>query len=211
MSSPIDDKLERKRMIKEAYVDGLSLKKTTGYSRDTIIRNSVGNFSSPHYTTINRWKNKDMSLSSQKERLKRCGRQSKWSEDQKKVVIGYAVDLRLESKAVSLETITNFTNYHLTPNMSETSILRLLKSYNFTSQKAMVRNSRLVSEEVVDDAIKFLLKVRDMNLEPDQLVFMDETGLWSNHTPSRTYNPKSRYEILILLKLTDFPFFVDSF
>ena len=63
-----------------------------------------------------------------------------------------------------------------------------MNEYGFSSQKAMSRSSRMVTEEVVDGAISSIEEIRSYGFEPDQLLFMDETGLWSNVREPRTYH-----------------------
>jgi len=43
----------------------------------------------------------------------------------------------------------------------------------------------------VEDAISFILKIRDYGFPPHRIITMDETGLWSNVVSPRTYHFKS--------------------
>jgi len=61
----------------------------------------------------------------------------------------------------------------------------------FSSQKAMTRSSRMVTLEVVDDALSSIEEIRSYGFSPDQVLFMDETGLWSNVKNRQTYNFKN--------------------
>jgi hypothetical protein len=63
-----------------------------------------------------------------------------------------------------------------------------MNEFGFSSQKAMSRSSRMVTEEVVDAAISSLEEIRSYGFGSDQLLFMDETGLWSNVREPRTYH-----------------------
>ncbi len=54
--------------------------------------------------------------------------------------------------------------------------------------------------DVANEAVEFLLSLRARRLRPDQILFMDETGLWSNAVERRTYNFVNLYATLIFLK-----------
>jgi hypothetical protein len=77
----------------------------------------------------------------------------------------------------------------------------------FSSQKVMSRSSRMVSPETVDDALSFIEEIRGYDFPPHRLLFMDETGLWSNVTAPKTYHFTNWYANLILLNFLSFSFF----
>ena len=61
-----------------------------------------------------------------------------------------------------------------------------MKRFGFSSQKT-------VSEDVVEDALDAILELRSYEFSPDQLLFMDETGLWSNVAQPKTYHFANGY------------------
>jgi hypothetical protein len=75
-------------------------------------------------------------------------------------------------------------------------VSKIMGEYGLSFQKAMGRESRMVDEKVVDDAIKFLEEFRNEGWKPINTYFMDETGAWSNVGPSGTYKPINSYEII---------------
>ena len=49
----------------------------------------------------------------------------------------------------------------------------------------------MVSPQVVEDALDFIAEIREYELPDHRLLFMDETGLWSNVAKPRTYHYKN--------------------
>jgi hypothetical protein len=69
-----------------------------------------------------------------------------------------------------------------------------MKENGMSSQRSMTRASRLVNEEVVEDALSSIEEIRSYGFPPDRVICMDETGLWSNVTKLATYNIKNWYD-----------------
>jgi hypothetical protein len=46
----------------------------------------------------------------------------------------------------------------------------------------------MVSRKVVEDALDAIVELRSYDFSPEQLLFMDETGLWSKVTQQKTYH-----------------------
>jgi hypothetical protein len=51
---------------------------------------------------------------------------------------------------------------------------------------------------VVDDALSCIEEIRSYEFPPDQVLFMDETGLWSNVRQQSTYHFRNWYENVFL-------------
>ena len=70
-----------------------------------------------------------------------------------------------------------------------------MSEYGLSYQMAMSRNSRMTSIEVAA-SFDFLMDIRSMDLDPKDIIVMDETGLWSNVTRKRTYHFINLCELL---------------
>ena len=66
----------------------------------------------------------------------------------------------------------------------------------------------LVSDQVVDDAMKAIVELRGRGYAPEHTYVMDETGLWSNVMQPHTYSPVGRYALTAFPKT---PIFVHIF
>lgn len=113
------------------------------------------------------------------------------NEDQEALLVGFALSCRSSLEPVSLETLKNFCEAHLPATPSLLTFSRIMTKHGFSSPKAMSRSSRMVTQEVVDNAISTIEEIRSYGFAPDQLLFMDETGLWSNVREPRTYHLRS--------------------
>ena len=143
--------------------------------------------------TIHRWLFDDISPSAEKERLSRRGSKPLFPEDMVKLAMGFAVDLRLDLQAVDRGAIVDFVHGFCGIKPQPQRVSEWLLSHGFSSQMSMARSSRMTSLEVAEEAVEFLLSLRHMNLQPNQILFMDETGLWSNVVERRTYNFRNLY------------------
>lgn len=145
--------------------------------------------------TIYRWMKDPITPAIQRERNSHRGRKPKLTAVEEKIIIGYAMSLRALHEPVSQRTLIGFANAHLGKKLSKPQVSALSKKYNWSSQRSLPRESRMTTEEVVDDAIEFLALLRDLKVPPNLLWVMDETGLWSNTVPRRTLNPRGGYDI----------------
>ena len=137
---------------------------------------------------IHRWLKQDLSIEAQEAREERRGSAPLLSDDQLSLLVGFACSLRQSLKPVSLDTLTDFCNSHLTKTPSRGTLSNIMSEHGFSSQKSMSRNSRMVTESVVDDALDAIEELRSYGFERNQLLFMDETGVWSNSVRARTYH-----------------------
>ena len=138
------------------------------------------------------------------DREERRGRERALSEDEEKLLVGFAIATRTSHRPLSLADLSNFCTSYLSTSPSYSTLSRIMNGYGFTSQKAMDRNSRMVSEGGVEDALSFILEIRSYNFPPNRLIFMDETGLWSNVAAPRTYHYKNWSANLLSLKIDPF-------
>lgn len=113
------------------------------------------------------------------------------SENQEKLLLGFATSMRASLEPVKLLQLSNFCESFLNKKVSNSSISRSMNGKGFSSQKVMSRNSRMVSEEVVDEALAVIAQIRSYNYPPSRIISMDETGLWSNVTEPQTYHFKN--------------------
>lgn len=139
------------------------------------------------------WLKEDLSIEAEENKIEARGRPSILTEDQEKLIIGFAAYTRSNLKPLALKTIVQFTKSYLNLTLSNATISRLMTDHGFSSQQTMARNSRMTSDEVVEDAIDFIEEVRSYKMPPDKILAMDETGLWSNVTKPRTYHFKNWY------------------
>jgi hypothetical protein len=137
---------------------------------------------------IFRWLKQDLSDEVEADRKRRGGRPRVLSDDQKALLVGFAVSQRSVLQPVSLESLQRFCENYLNIKPSYATLSRIMFQNGFSSQKALSRNSRMTSEDVVDDAIDALEQIRSFDYPPHRIICMDETGLWSNVTAPRTYH-----------------------
>lgn len=141
--------------------------------------------------SIYNWNGQDLSQSAIDERLSHRGRHPKYLDEQNALMVGYAVDRRVNLLSVSREDIIDFAKDYLGINPRPQYISVLMKRNGLTLQKGRGRSARMVSEEVVEDAILVILEVRRHGFPPHRILIMDETGLWSNVVQLRTYHFKN--------------------
>jgi len=159
----------------------------------------------PSARTLRRRRSMDMSPEVVRERLSRRGRRVVWTFSRVKLTVDWVVRRRLSYKPVSGEHIAQFTSTLFGRKMSKSKASTIMKQAGFSSQKSTVRNARQVSEAVKTDAVNTLRAIHAMNLQPSQILVMDETGVWSNTVAPRTYNPSGRYDRAKFLCHTVFP------
>jgi len=137
---------------------------------------------------IERWLEEDISPSAENERLSHRGAKPMYPEDVIKLAVGYAVDLRLDLQAVDRLAIIDFVSGFCGITPQPQRISEWLADHGFSCQMSLSRTSRMTNLDVANEAVEFLLNLRKRNLQPNQILFMDETGLWSNTVERRTYN-----------------------
>lgn len=162
-------------------------------SRTLDLASVVSNGAS--HNTINRWINSDISLEAESERLSRRGRPIEITPDVRALCAGYAINRRLELKAVSRQDIIDFARGIFDISISPQRVSEIMSEYGLSYQLAMSRNSRMTSPEVAEAAYDFIMDLREMKLNPNDILVMDETGLWSNVTRKRTYHFINLYEL----------------
>ena len=150
------------------------------------------------------WLNEDLSDEAQITKFDNNGRPPHLSEDQKSLLIGFATKRRLDKEIVPLEILKNFCESHLCKELSYSTISNLMNEYGFSCQRVMTRNTRMISEEVVDAAITFIHDIRSYGFPPSRIISMDETGLWSNVTKPTTYHFKNWCDLLYFLNFIVF-------
>jgi transposase len=145
---------------------------------------------------IFQWLQENLSDEAQERREETRERSSILSQDQESLLVGFVVSQRSSLESVSLQTLRLFCKSYLNVTLSNSTLSRIMTEHGFSSQKAMTRNSRMTSEEVVDDALEAIEEIRSYQFPPHRIVCMDETGLWSNVTKPKTYHFKNWCEIL---------------
>jgi hypothetical protein len=134
------------------------------------------------------WLRKDLSAAAIAQKPENRGAARMLSDDQEALLVGFALSCRSSLEPVTLTTLSQFCQSHLSVTPSLPTLSRTMNEYGFSSEKSMSRSSRMVTEEVVEAAISSLEEIRSYGFEPDQLLFMDESGLWSNVREPRTYH-----------------------
>lgn len=137
---------------------------------------------------IHVWLNENLSPEAVSEKQENRGASKLLSDDQESLLVGFAISTRSSLEPVTLETLRQFcfNLFDVVPSLPNLS--RNMNEFGFSSQKAMSRSSRMVSTEVVDAAISSIEEIRSYIFPPDQVLFMDETGLWSNVRQRKTYH-----------------------
>lgn len=148
------------------------------------------------------WQNTDLSAEVEEHRVERRGSSPLMSEDQLSLLVGFATFMRTSLRPLSGKDLQEFCTSHLGKTPSLSTISRIMREHGFSSQQAMSRNSRMVSENVVESALDAIVDMRSYELPPDQLLFMDETGLWSNVTRPKTYHFSNWYTTSSSFKIT---------
>lgn len=133
------------------------------------------------------------------------------NESQESLLVGYAISNRSSMEPVTLETLHQFCLNHFDVTPSISTLSRTMTEFGFSSQKAMTRSSRMVSTEVVDAALSSIEEIRSYGFPPDQVLFMDETGLWSNVRERKTYHYQNWCANLNSITLFEFGFFLPLF
>jgi hypothetical protein len=141
--------------------------------------------------TITRWGSMDMSRDAITERLSKRGRYGYLIPEQEHLVIGYFCWRRLKHKPVDREILIEFIRGIFNIELLPQRISELCEKYDITLQTSMSRSSRMVDEQTAQDAFEFVEEIRKLGLQPFQLLFMDETGLWSYLGRRRTYHFKN--------------------
>ena len=159
-------------------------------------------------STIYNWLKEPVSRATLRRNLSRRGRHRLLTEAQEYLIIGHAIHRRSEFLAVQAKDLIMFSRKYLNVTLSQPYISVLLKRYGWSSQKTMTRSSRLVSDQVVDDAMKAIVELRGRGYAPEHTYVMDETGLWSNVMQPHTYSPVGRYALTAFPKT---PIFVHIF
>lgn len=142
-----------------------------------------------------RWLHEDLSAEAQELRPERRGSSPLLSQDQVSLLVGFACDLRSSQEPVKLKTLRQFCSSHLSATPTLPTLSRIMAEHGFSSQVIVSRNSRMVDPSVVEDALSAIEEIRSYGFSPDQLLFMDETGLWSNVAAPRTYHFQGWYAI----------------
>jgi transposase len=153
----------------------------------------------PHVNTYLRWKREHLSPEDHKAHLSLRGRHRLLSEQQEKLLIGYACDRRRSLLAVTQADLIDFSKSHFNITLHNWVITDITQRAGFSSQKAMKRESRMTTQKVVDDSIAFLEEVRSYKYSLDRIIIMDETGLWSNVVAPRTLHFVNGYTTSVFL------------
>ena len=180
--------LDRKRAACDAYRFLMSQRKPLRPKHRDAVRLASAVSEGASSARIKVWLKEDLSPAAVFRKPENRGAARLLSEDQEALLVGFALCTRSSLEPVSLTTLQQFCQSHLSVTPSLSTLSRTMNEYGFSSQKTMSRSSRMVTEEVVDAAISSLEEIRSYGFEPDQLLFMDETGLWSNVRESRTYH-----------------------
>jgi len=171
----------------------------------------------PTNETFHRWQREALSQTQYQARLHRRGRRPSLTDEQKQLLLGYACDRRRSLIAVSLQHLRDFASTHLHTDLPNCTISLYMIAGGFSSQRSLKRNTRMTTQQVVDDSIAFLEVVRGYQYSSDRIIMMDETGLWSNVVQPRTYHYRGGYVshtfldssvFLFLIEIVSFSYFL---
>jgi hypothetical protein len=192
--------IERKRAATEVYRALKLLSEEKGEIPISPIRlaSIAAGGASPRQ--IYRWLNEDLTDEGQTLKKSQKGPYPLLSDDQELLVVGFTISCRLSLVPVTLSSLSDFCKSYLNLEVSNSKLSRIMNRHGFSNQKVLGRNSRMVDEKVVEDALAAVEEIRSFNFPPELIISMDETGLWSNVINPRTYHFKSwcaRIEFLI--------------
>ena len=196
--------IERRRAAVAVYRLAAELKELHGprwLSPLHFAQTAAGGASS---ASVYDWLGADLSVEANEDAEETRGRRRTFSEDQEQLLVGFAVSSRSALLAVDLDKLTHFSNSHLSATPSLSTLSRIMSSHGLSSQRTLGRNSRMVSEEVVEDSIAMIETLRGYDYPPGRLLFMDETGLWSNVVQPKTYHFRNWSVIALSLKICRF-------
>ncbi len=140
------------------------------------------------------WMKSDLSEEAQQQQEETRGRPRVLSEDQESLLVGFSMSTRTSLQSLTLTDLERFCASYLSTSPSLSTLSRIMSEHGFTSQKVLSRNSRMVSEEVVEDAVAAIEEIRSYGFPPHRIISMDETGLWSNVTAPKTYHFKNWFD-----------------
>jgi hypothetical protein len=149
---------------------------------------------------IFRWLKQDLSDEAHESRMQHDRRGRALNEDQETLLVGFAVSRRSMLEIVSLENLQRFCENYLNVKPSLATLSNIMSRHGLSSQEALKRNSRMTSEEVVDEAVDAIEQVRSFCYQPRRIICMDETGLWSNVTAPKMYHFRNWSAIFIFLQ-----------
>jgi len=157
--------------------------------------------------SIRAWLGQDLSPAAVDARHEPRPARHMMSPDQESLLLGFSLSVRSSLEPVTLHTLRQFCVSHFNVTPSIQTLSRLMIAAGFSSQKAMSRSSRMVTLEVVDAALSSIVEIRSYDLPPEQVLYMDETGLWSNVREPRTYNYRNWFTALEFPHLSTFVLF----
>jgi hypothetical protein len=185
--------IDRKRAAVEVYAEAVKRIAEGGKNSLTPMSLASAAAGGAAPQRIYAWLKEDLSVEAEEARIETRGSASILTEDQEKLLVGFGASTRVELQPLSLKSLGGFAKSYLHVTLSNATISRIMSRHGFSSQQAMARNSRMTTEDVVDDSIDFIEEVRSYKFSPDRILAMDETGLWSNVTKPRTFHFKNWY------------------
>lgn len=138
--------------------------------------------------TIYNWLHTDISQEAITERLSHRGRHALLSEAQEALLVGNVMDHRLNLLPVERRTVIDFAAAYLNKNLRPQFVSTMLQKRGISLQQSLPRGSRLVDLQVVAEALKIIVELREEGWAPRNILVMDETGIWSNIVPKKTYH-----------------------
>jgi hypothetical protein len=139
------------------------------------------------------WKSNPITKTQHESNLSRRGRRQTLSHDQEILVFGFVCHCRRLHLVFKQQTLIDFASTHLDTKLTRTWVTHHMKENGFSSQRVLTRDSRLTTAKVVEDALNFIKELRGYHYDPDCIISMDETGLWSNVSQPRTYHFRGGY------------------
>jgi transposase-like protein len=158
----------------------------------SLARASAGH---PGRATMYRWLKQDLSPEAIAERKSHSRRRPKLSDAQQWLLVGHAIALRLKMQPVSSQDLIAFSSRIFTKVLRQQYVSEVMRRFKFSYQRALPRNSRMIDQVVVNSAIQTLHQIRQEGWQPQAILVMDETGIWSNTVPKYTYHMQNWYEI----------------
>lgn len=183
--------LERKRAAVDVFrsVKRLRTERDANWLDPTFLASVTAGGASK--TQLYEWLKSDLTEDAQQQHEENRGRTRVLSEDHEALLVGFAVSTRSSLRPVILMDLKRFCCSYLSTSSSLSTLSRIMAEHGFSSQKTLNRNSRMVSQEVVEDALAAIEEIRSYDFPPHRIICMDETGLWSNVSAPKTYHFKN--------------------
>jgi transposase len=159
--------IERKRAVTEVYRGLKRLREEEGEIVHSPIRIAAIAAEGASRQQIYNWLKEDLTDEGLANKISRKGAKPAPTDDQELLLLGFTISCRLSLDPVTLSSLSDFCKSYLNVEVSESTLSRIMTRHGFSNQKVLGRNSRMVNEQVVDDAIAAIADIRSYSFPPE--------------------------------------------